>query len=133
MKRFFSRLLTAAALVSVLAASAQPSPGAAQNTLRAAALVNDEVISIFDLVMRTRLAILASGLSDTPEVRNRQIIVARLEDEVTVKRYRQEGKTVWLLPENDEFTPIEIDLNEQHLVIEGVVVGLLRNGIPLRH
>ena len=69
----------------------------------------------------------------TPEVRNRQIIVARLEDEVTVKRYRQEGKIVWLLPENDDFNPIEVDLNEQHLVIEGVVVGLLRNGIPLRH
>ena len=69
----------------------------------------------------------------TPEVRNRQIIVARLEDEVTVKRYRQEGTTVWLLPENQEFDPIKVDLREQHLVIEGVVVGLLRNGIPLRH
>jgi len=69
----------------------------------------------------------------TPEVRNRQIIVARLEDEVTVKRYRQEGKIVWLLPENDDFSPIEVDLDEQHLVIEGVVVGLLRNGIPQRH
>ena len=69
----------------------------------------------------------------TPEVRNRQIIVARLEDEVTVKRYRQEGKIVWLMPENDDFSPIEVNLDEQHLVIEGVVVGLLRNGIPLRH
>ena len=69
----------------------------------------------------------------TPEVRNRQIIVARLEDEVTVKRYRQEGRTVWLLPENEEFTPIEVDLDQQHMVIEGVVVGLLRNGMPLKH
>jgi len=69
----------------------------------------------------------------TPEVRNRQIVVARLEDEVTVKRYRQEGRIVWLLPENDDFTPIEVDLDEQHLLIEGVVVGLLRNGIPLKH
>jgi repressor LexA len=69
----------------------------------------------------------------TPEVRNRQIIVARLEDEVTVKRYRQEGKIVWLLPENADFAPIEVDLDEQDLVIEGVVVGLLRNGIPLKH
>ena len=69
----------------------------------------------------------------TPEVRNRQIIVARLEDEVTVKRYRQEGKIVWLMPENDDFKPIEVNLDEEHLVIEGVVVGLLRNGIPLRH
>lgn len=69
----------------------------------------------------------------TPEVRNRQIVVARLEDEVTVKRYRQEGKIVWLLPENDDFLPIEVDLNEEHLMIEGVVVGLLRNGMPFKH
>ena len=69
----------------------------------------------------------------TPEVRNRQIIVARLEDEVTVKRYRQEGRTVWLLPENEDFTPIEVNLDQQHMVIEGVVVGLLRNGMPLKH
>ena len=68
----------------------------------------------------------------TPEVRNRQIIVARLDDEVTVKRYRQEGRTVWLLPENEDFSPIEVDLNEHDLVIEGVVVGLLRNGMPLK-
>jgi repressor LexA len=69
----------------------------------------------------------------TPEVRNRQIIVARLDDEVTVKRYRQEGRKVWLLPENDDFDPIEVDLDKQHMVIEGVVVGLLRNGMPLKH
>ncbi|TAK54823.1 MAG: transcriptional repressor LexA [Gammaproteobacteria bacterium] len=64
----------------------------------------------------------------TPEVRNRQIIVARLENEVTVKRYRQEGPVVWLLPENSEFAPIRVDLREQSLVIEGVVVGVLRRG-----
>jgi repressor LexA len=67
----------------------------------------------------------------TPEVRSRQIIVARLEDEVTVKRYRQEGATVWLLPENSEFEPIQVDLAQQALVIEGVVVGVIRDGIPL--
>ncbi len=43
----------------------------------------------------------------TPEVRSRQIIVARLDDEVTVKRYRQNGSLVSLLPENDEFEPID--------------------------
>lgn len=64
----------------------------------------------------------------TPEVRNRQIVVARLDDEVTVKRYRQEGKLVWLLPENEEFEPIKVDLKEQSLIIEGVVVGVLRQG-----
>lgn len=67
----------------------------------------------------------------TPEVRSRQIVVARLEDEVTVKRYRQDGSVVWLLPENDEFEPIQVNLAEQVLVIEGVVVGVIRDGIPL--
>ena len=67
----------------------------------------------------------------TPEVRSRQIVVARLEDEVTVKRYRQDGSLVWLLPENDEFDPIKVDLNEQAMVIEGVVVGVIRDGMPL--
>ena len=62
----------------------------------------------------------------TPDVRNRQIIVARLEDEVTVKRYRQEGSIAWLLPENAEFEPIRVDLKQQPLLIEGVVVGVLR-------
>ncbi len=67
----------------------------------------------------------------TPEVRSRQIVVVRLEDEVTVKRYRQDGALVWLLPENEEFEPIQVDLNEQSMVIEGVVVGVIRDGIPL--
>jgi repressor LexA len=67
----------------------------------------------------------------TPEVRSGQIIVARLEDEVTVKRYRQKGQVVWLLPENADFSPIQVDLKEETMVIEGVVVGLLRNGMPL--
>ena len=67
----------------------------------------------------------------TPEVRSRQIVVARIEDEVTVKRYRQEGKVVWLLPENEEFDPIKVDLSEQAMVIEGVVVGVIRDGLSL--
>ena len=67
----------------------------------------------------------------TPEVRSRQIIVARLDDEVTVKRYRQNGTIVSLLPENIDFEPIEVDLKTQNLVIEGVVVGVIRDGLPL--
>ncbi len=54
-----------------------------------------------------------------------------MEDEVTVKRYRQDGTTVWLLPENDDFEPIQVDLNEQSMMIEGVVVGVIRDGLPL--
>ncbi len=67
----------------------------------------------------------------TPEVRSRQIVVARLDDEVTVKRYRQTGSKVELLPENDEFETIHVDLAEQSMVIEGVVVGVIRDGVPL--
>lgn len=67
----------------------------------------------------------------TPEVRSRQIVVARVDDEVTVKRYRQEGSVVWLLPENADFEPIRVDLNVQTMVIEGVVVGVIRDGLLL--
>jgi len=67
----------------------------------------------------------------TPEVRSRQIIVARLDDEVTVKRYQQNGSIVSLLPENEDFEPIVVDLKEQELIIEGVVVGIIRDGLSL--
>lgn len=67
----------------------------------------------------------------TPEVRSRQIVVARIDDEVTVKRYSQKGSIVKLLPENEDFEPILVDLKEQSMVIEGVVVGVIRDGMPL--
>src|SRR5512144_1092610 len=67
----------------------------------------------------------------TPEVRNRQIVVARLENEVTVKRYKQDGSVVWLLPENADFEPIRVNIKEDPLIIEGVVVGVLRRGKAL--
>ncbi|MGE0081534.1 MAG: transcriptional repressor LexA [Thiohalomonadaceae bacterium] len=66
------------------------------------------------------------------EARNGQIVVARLDNEVTVKRFRRQGRrTVLLLPENPEFQPIEVDLATTPLVIEGIGVGILRNGKPL--
>ena len=65
------RLARCFLIPSTLILTMMASPGLAQNTLRAVAVVNDEVISMLDLAMRTRLAILASGLKNTPEVRNR--------------------------------------------------------------
>lgn len=62
----------------------------------------------------------------TPEARNGQIVVARLGDEVTVKRFRRRGDLVRLLPENPEFAPLVVDLSRQALVIEGVGVGVVR-------
>jgi repressor LexA len=62
----------------------------------------------------------------TSEATNGQIVVARLEDEVTVKRFRRRGNKVRLLPENPDFDPIEVDLRHQPLAIEGLGVGVLR-------
>jgi len=62
----------------------------------------------------------------TPNADNGQIVVARLDDEVTVKRFRRTKRRVWLLPENPDFEPIEIDLKEQEITIEGLAVGVLR-------
>ncbi|MCQ4256659.1 transcriptional repressor LexA [Stutzerimonas stutzeri] len=62
----------------------------------------------------------------TREARNGQIVVARIDDEVTVKRFKRDGSKVWLLAENSEFAPIEVDLEQQELVIEGLSVGVIR-------
>jgi repressor LexA len=64
----------------------------------------------------------------TPEARSGQIVVARLGDEVTVKRLRRRGHAVQLEADNPEFAPIEVDLRREPLVIEGVAVGVIRNG-----
>jgi repressor LexA len=63
----------------------------------------------------------------TAEARSGQIVVARLADEVTVKRFRRRGNAVELLPENPDFEPIEVDLRSEPLTIEGVAVGVIRN------
>lgn len=62
----------------------------------------------------------------TPEAQNGQIVVARLDDEVTVKRFKRSGHRVSLLPENPGFQPILVDLRRQELVIEGRAVGIVR-------
>lgn len=64
----------------------------------------------------------------TQDVRNGQVVVARIDDEVTVKRLKRQGNTVRLLPENHDFQPIVVDLQQQTLTIEGLAVGVIRNG-----
>lgn len=63
----------------------------------------------------------------TARAENGQLIVARLDDEVTVKQFRRRGSVVTLLPKNPDFEPIRVDLKAQDLVIEGLGVGVLRN------
>jgi repressor LexA len=64
----------------------------------------------------------------TDEARSGQIVVARLGDEVTVKRLRRRGHAVQLEAENPEFATIEVDLRRETLAIEGIAVGVIRNG-----
>lgn len=55
-----------------------------------------------------------------------QIVVARLDDEVTVKRLRHERGRLLLLPENPDFSPIEVDPRRHTFAIEGRYVGIIR-------
>ncbi|WP_288106318.1 transcriptional repressor LexA [Limnobacter sp.] len=57
-----------------------------------------------------------------------QVVVARVNDEVTVKRYFQKGATVELQAENEDFSPIEVNLRKDQFAIEGLAVGLIRQG-----
>jgi len=67
----------------------------------------------------------------TPEARSGQIVVARLGNEVTVKRFKRQGSQVQLLPENPDFEPILVDLKRDFFAIEGLGVGIIRNSKTL--
>jgi repressor LexA len=60
------------------------------------------------------------------EARNGQIVVARVDGGVTVKRLHRQGQTIELLPENPEFQPIIVDARTADFAIEGIGVGLVR-------
>jgi repressor LexA len=67
-----------------------------------------------------------------PEAANGQIVVARLNDEVTVKRLRRHARWVYrvqLVAENPDFPSIAVDLRKEALTIEGIAVGVLRLGL----
>jgi repressor LexA len=59
--------------------------------------------------------------------RNGQIVVARIGDDVTVKRFRKTGSLIELLPENPDFEPIRVDLAQDEFALEGLAVGLMRS------
>lgn len=67
----------------------------------------------------------------TNEATSGQIVVARIESEVTVKRFKRtkNPNQIFLLPENDDFSPIEVDLENQAFQIEGRSVGVIRQNL----
>ena len=90
-----------------------------------------------DFLLRVRgLSMINAGILDgdllavhrSSEARNGQIVVARLEEDVTVKRYRRHGNVVELIAENPDYAPIVVDTRRQALEIEGIAVGLIRGG-----
>lgn len=90
-----------------------------------------------DFLLRVRgLSMCGIGIMDgdllavhrTDVATNGQIVVARLHDEVTVKRWQRQGNMVELRSENSEFPPIEIDIQRQEVAVEGIAVGLIRQG-----
>ncbi|MEI6898029.1 MAG: transcriptional repressor LexA [Psychromonas sp.] len=62
----------------------------------------------------------------TKDITNGQVVVARVEDDVTVKRFYREGNEVILKAENAQFSPIKVDLEHQAFDIEGIAVGVIR-------
>jgi len=64
----------------------------------------------------------------TTQAQPGQVIVARVDEEVTVKRFQRDGNTVLLQPENKSFDVIKVDLRAQHFAVEGLAVGVIRNG-----
>jgi repressor LexA len=70
------------------------------------------------------------AVHQTTQIRNGQIVVARLVDEATVKYYHRQGHLVRLEPANPDYRPIEVDLREQDLTIDGLAVGVIRTTLP---
>ncbi|AAZ27640.1 MULTISPECIES: transcriptional repressor LexA [Colwellia] len=68
------------------------------------------------------------AVHQTTEVQNGQVVVARVENDVTVKRFKREGNVVYLHAENEDFSPIKVDLANQEFNIEGIAVGIIRSG-----
>ena len=64
------------------------------------------------------------------EAANGKIIVARLGDDVTVKRFQRKGRHVELIAENPDFEPIHVDLDRDEFHLEGLAVGLIRPAAP---
>ena len=79
-------------------------------SMRDAGILDDDLVAVYR----------------TPDIREGQIVVARLRDEVTVKRLSYDGADVLLKPENPDFEPIRISAGDEEFIIEGRVVGVIR-------
>jgi repressor LexA len=112
------------------------SPILAQEHIEATYSVDPSLFSAKpDYLLKVRgLSMRDAGIMDgdllavkkTDTAKNGQIVVARLGDDVTVKRYKKAGSVIELLPENPDFEPIRVDSSADNFALEGLAVGLLR-------
>ena len=91
-----------------------------------------------DFLLKVRgLSMMDAGILDgdliavhkTDQARDGQIVVARLDEEVTVKRLERRGNAVRLIAENPDFEPIVVNPGEVEFAIEGIAVGLIRGAV----
>lgn len=67
----------------------------------------------------------------TDQVNNGQVVVARVDEDVTVKRFERRGSEILLHAENEDFAPIKVDLASQFFTVEGLAVGVIRDHADL--
>jgi repressor LexA len=84
-------------------------------SMRDAGILEDDLLAVKKL---------ADGGSS---VRNGQIVVARIENDVTVKRFQRDGRNIVLLPENPDFQPIVVTPHQEDFALEGLGIGVIRN------
>ncbi|WP_137938043.1 transcriptional repressor LexA [Chitinivorax sp. B] len=121
----------------VIGRVAAGSPILAQEHVEHHYLVDPNLFSMpADYLLRVRgNSMINAGILDgdliavhrTQSVREGQIIIARLQDDVTVKRFHRNGEVVELIAENPEYPPIVVDPRREVLDIEGLCVGVIRS------
>ncbi|WP_420348697.1 peptidylprolyl isomerase [Pelagibius sp.] len=113
-------------LCVALAALAVSSSLRAQEAFRPAAVVNDEVISVLDLSMRVRLAIIGAGVQDSPEVRRRltpQVLRGLIDERLQM----QEANRLDIAVSDDQVAGALQQISDQNGMTEGQFLSMLRN------
>ena len=120
----------------VIGKVAAGSPILAQENVMATAAVDPATFKPYaDYLLEVRgMSMRDAGILDgdwlavhrQPQARSGQVVVARIGDEVTVKRLKLRGARAELIAENQEYKPIIVDLKREDFAIEGIAVGVIR-------
>ena len=122
--------------IPVIGLVAAGSPTLAEENIEKRIPCDPEIFSDnFDYFLKVKgLSMIDAGIHEddlvaikkTTDVKNGDLVVVRLENEVTLKYFQKKDHLLELIPANKEFSTIEIDLREEEAVVEGKSVGLIR-------